>query len=85
MIKKSKISYESRNQGFLLLFCLLMEGSGSGSVQIMTDPGQKHTDPDPQHCFTDVVSGTVNDTSLFRTDPRDVARTESRTFISTKV
>jgi len=54
--KKAKRSYKGRNQGFLLV---LMEGSGSGYVQIMTDPRQKHSDPDPQHCLTDVVSITV--------------------------
>jgi hypothetical protein len=53
VIKKSQ---NSRNQGFSSFFCLLMEGSGFGSVQIYKESGcgskrpQKNVDPtDPEH------------------------------------
>ncbi len=35
---KKEVKKICRNQMFFLLFCLLMEGFGSGFVQIMTDP-----------------------------------------------
>jgi hypothetical protein len=56
-IKKSQ---NSRNQGFSYYFCLMIKGSGSGSVPrtnrsgygslktYRTDPTD--SDPDPQHC-----------------------------------
>ncbi len=41
-----KESQNSRNQGFSYYFCMMIEGSGSGSRKHV-DP----VDPDPQHCF----------------------------------
>ncbi len=47
------MSQNSRNQGFSYYICLMIEGSGSGSIP--PDPGgQKHVDPvdpdsDPEH------------------------------------
>jgi hypothetical protein len=63
----------SRNQSFSYYFCLMMEGSGAGSVLVTNDPdadpgGPKHTDPtdsDQQHCnlerkitLTRIISGS---------------------------
>jgi hypothetical protein len=48
---KIKIIKNCRNQGFSSYFSFLMEGSASGSVQIITDPdpgGPKVTDPEPR-------------------------------------
>jgi hypothetical protein len=49
------------NQGFSSYFCLLIEGSGSGSIPLTnmdpnSDPGgQKHVNPvDPEHCWTEL-------------------------------
>jgi hypothetical protein len=57
-IKVIKKSQNSRNQGFSYryYFCLMMEGSGDGSVLVINGSGlriqeaqKKHTDLDPQH------------------------------------
>ncbi len=52
--KKSQkeVTKNSRNQGFSYIFCLLMEGSGSDTIQIISDPDlgspklMNSTDPD---------------------------------------
>ncbi len=53
--KSQKKSQNSRNQGFSYFLCFSMKGSGSVSVQIMTDLGgskpKDPTDPDPQDWF----------------------------------
>jgi hypothetical protein len=53
--KKIKKSQNSRNQGFSYYFCLMIEGSGFGSVPLTNGSvSGKHTDPTepdpyPQH------------------------------------
>ncbi len=43
-----KKSQNRRNEGFSYYFCLMIEGTGSGSVSTKKTYGsQKHTDPDP--------------------------------------
>ncbi len=46
-IKSHKEVTNSRNQGFSYYFCLMMEGSGAGSVLVTNGSGRpkKHTDP----------------------------------------
>jgi hypothetical protein len=51
VIKKSQ---NGRNQCFSYYFCLMKEGSGSGSIYLTIREVQKHmdpADPDPQHCL----------------------------------
>jgi hypothetical protein len=48
------MSQNRKNQGFSYYFCLMMEGSGSGTVQIVMDldsGGPKEYPTDPQHCY----------------------------------
>ncbi len=65
-IKSKKKSQNSRNPGFSWYFCLMMEGSGSGSTshkRIRIQEAQKHVDPvdririgpDPQHWSKELV------------------------------
>jgi hypothetical protein len=64
-------SQNSRNQGFSHYFCLMMEGSRSGSVlvanrsgfgtpkNIGTDLTDQNADSNPQYCYLEQVSSLL--------------------------
>jgi hypothetical protein len=89
--KVKKKSQNSRNQGFSYHLCLMIEGSGSGSIPLTIGSGsrrpKKQEDPvdpdsDPQHCLEGPPGGGGADEAASRQLP--FLAPPSRTLMKSK-